>query len=72
MWSRNLGSQDYFLPVSCDIDTGIVTAKVPSSWLRVLYLHLIGLQEVLVLLMAEILMCKQRCMEVNTGKNVVI
>jgi hypothetical protein len=50
---------------------GIGTAKVPSIWLLVLYLHLIGLQKVL--LMAEILMCKQhRCMEVNTGKNVVI
>jgi len=49
------------------------TGKVPSSWLLVSYLHFIGLQEVLVLFMAEILMCKQhRRMEVNTGKNVVI
>jgi hypothetical protein len=55
------------------IDMGIGIAKVPSSWLLVLYLHLIGLQEVLVLLMAEILMCKQhKCIEVNTGKNIVI
>jgi len=52
---------------------GIGTAKVPSSWLLVSYLHLIGLQEVLVLLMAEVLMCRQqRCMEMYTGKNVVI
>jgi hypothetical protein len=52
---------------------GIGIARVPSSWLLVLYLHLIGLQEVLVLLMGEILMCKQqKRIEVNTGKNIVV
>jgi hypothetical protein len=52
---------------------GIGIAKVPSSWPLVSYLHLIGLQEDLVLLMAEIIMCKQhRHVEVKTGKNVVI
>jgi hypothetical protein len=55
------------------IDMSIGTAKVPPSWRLVLYLYLIGLQEMLVLLMTGILVWKQhRCIEVNTGKSIVI
>jgi hypothetical protein len=45
-----------FFCVIHGIDKGIGTAKVHASWLLVSYLHFIGLEEMLDLLMAEILM----------------